>query len=274
VPRVVDFHTHAFPDALAERAVPQLESEADGARAYLDGKISSLLASMDRAGISISVVASIATKPSQWESILRWSRSIASQRIVPFASVHPEDPQALDHVDRIAEAGIRGVKLHPYYQAFEVDERRLYPLYERFRRRGLVFLCHTGFDIAFERIRRADPVRIAAVSRDLPGLKLVTSHLGAWQDWDEVERHLLGTEVYMDVSYSFPFMPPQKARGLLMGHPQTHLLFGSDSPWADQEETLRTVLDMELGERRLEALLCRNAARLLDLQGTRMGRSA
>jgi len=272
--RVVDFHTHAFPDALAERAIPQLEAEAEGAKAHLDGKISSLLESMDRAGIAISVVASIATKPSQWESILRWSRGIASERIVPFASVHPDDPDALEHVDRMAEAGIPGVKLHPYYQEFDVDERRLYPLYARLQRNGLILLCHTGFDIAFERVRRADPVRIAAVRRDFPGLKLVASHLGAWEDWDEVERHLLGSDVYMDISYSFPYMPREKAHGFLTGHPATRLLFGSDSPWADQRETLQAVLDMGLDNGRLEALLHGNAARLLHLQDQEKGGNA
>ena len=121
--QAIDFHTHAFPDTLAERAVPLLESETENATACLDGKLASLLASMDRAGIVTSVVASIATKPTQWESILRWSASIASSKIIPFASVHPADPEALDHLEQIREAGIRGIKLHPYYQEFDVDEK-------------------------------------------------------------------------------------------------------------------------------------------------------
>ena len=50
--RIIDFHAHAFPDALAERAMPALEAEGD-IRAALDGKVSSLLRSMDAAGIDV-----------------------------------------------------------------------------------------------------------------------------------------------------------------------------------------------------------------------------
>ena len=58
---VIDFHTHAFPDALADRAMGQLQARA-GIRACLDGRVGSLLASMDRAGIDRSVVCCIATR--------------------------------------------------------------------------------------------------------------------------------------------------------------------------------------------------------------------
>ncbi len=96
----IDVHTHAFPDRLAARAIAALEAGAPSCRAFLDGRLASLVASMDRAGIETSVVASIATKPEQFPAILAWSREIASPRIVPFASVHPDDPQAVPGRDR------------------------------------------------------------------------------------------------------------------------------------------------------------------------------
>ncbi|MDO8303094.1 MAG: hypothetical protein Q7T18_07625, partial [Sedimentisphaerales bacterium] len=87
---IIDFHTHAFPDAIAVRAMQSLQHGCD-IQAQLDGKISSLLASMDSCGIETSVVCSIATKPSQFESILKWSEQIQTERILPFPSVHPDD---------------------------------------------------------------------------------------------------------------------------------------------------------------------------------------
>ena len=77
---VIDVHAHAFPDQLARRAVSHIEGLA-GVRAVLDGTVSSLLRSMDAAGIERSIVLSIATKPSQFDSILAWSRTVESQRI-------------------------------------------------------------------------------------------------------------------------------------------------------------------------------------------------
>ena len=225
----------------------------------------SLLASMDRAGVGVSVVASIATRPEQFASILAWSREIASPRIVPFASVHPDDADAAAHIREAADAGIRGIKLHPYYQRFAVDEERMAPLYAQIERLGLVLLLHAGFDIAFARRRIANPARVAAVAARFPRLKLVAAHLGGWEDWGEAERLLLGRPICLDVSYSLGQMPADQARRFLERHPAECLLFGSDSPWADQAEAVREARQAGLGTARLDALLHGNAARLLEL---------
>ena len=259
--RVIDCHTHAFPDALAERAVPALAAEAD-VEPVLDGTVSSLLRSMDAAGIAKAVVASIATKPKQFPSILRWSESVASERILPFPSVHPSDPKVVARVRAVREAGFLGLKLHPYYQDFELDAERVFPLYEAMSDCGLVLLCHTGFDIAYPRERICDPARIAAVAERFPDLKLVTAHIGAWEDWDGVRAHMLGKPIYMECSYSLDWMPAESARELLTAHPQEYVLFGSDSPWGDQARQLAQVRALGLGAEREAAMLWGNAERL------------
>ena len=157
--------------------------------------------------------------------------------------------------------------MHPYYQDFTLDEERMEPIYERIQLNDLVLLMHTGFDIAFDRIRIADPVKIISVAEKFPDLKLVTSHLGAWQDWDEVERHLLGKPVYMDVSYTLQFLEIGKAKEFLLSHPADYLLFGTDSPWGNQEEDVRAFMGMDLDEQRTKALFHANAARLLGNSG-------
>lgn len=265
---IIDFHTHAFPDPVAERAMPQLEEEGN-IKAVLDGKVSSLLRSMDRAGIEASVVASIATRPQQFERILNWSAEIASDRIVPFPSVHPDDPSGAEHVQLIHARGFKGVKLHPYYQGFSLDDERVLPLYRAMEECGLVLLCHTGFDLAFPRERRCDPVRILRVLERFPGLAFVASHLGAWEDWDEVERHLVGRPIYLDLSFAIDGIGPPRARELILRHPPEYMLFGSDSPWAGQQETIDQVRGLELGAQRERLLFAENAMRLLDFRPSR-----
>jgi len=259
---IVDFHTHAFPDELAERAIPHLEAEGN-IKAALDGKISSLLRSMDDAGIEISVVASIATKPDQFDNILRWSKEIASDRLVPFPSVHPADPDPPAKARIVHEAGLRGIKQHPYYQAFELDDERQFPFYAEVQERGLILLMHTGFDLAFPRDRIADPSRIARVLAAFPDLKLVTTHLGAWKDWDGVRAHFLGRPVWMGTSFSIEYMEREEARRFVLSHPREYLLFGTDSPWAAQKEALGILRSLDLGEEWERAILRDNALRLL-----------
>lgn len=263
----IDFHTHAFPDALAERAMNALLEEGRkmfDVKAYLDGKISSLISSMDRNNIEKSVVCSIATKPSQFASIISWSKSVMSDRILPFPSFHPYDGGFAGHISRIRDEGFKGIKFHPYYQDFLIDDERIYPVYEKIAESNLLVVMHTGFDLAYERKRIADPVRIARVLEDFPGLRLVTTHFGAWEDWDNVERLLIGKEVYMEISYSLEFLDRQRARDMISRHPAHCVLFGTDSPWTDQGSTLSLLKDLQLGQDLEERILRGNAERLLN----------
>ena len=263
----IDFHTHAFPDNLAATAIPYLEEEGN-VKAFLNGTVDALLASMDRAGIEKSIVGSIATKPSQFDSILSWSGKIVSDRIVPFPSFHPEAPDRLQQIARIKEAGFKGIKMHPYYQDFYLDEERMYPIYEKICEQDLILLMHTGFDIAFPRIRMCSPDLIVKVVTDFPGLKLVTSHLGAWEQWEEVREVLAGRPVYMDISYTLDQVDIDLARDIILNHPKEYILFGSDSPWSDQQATGELLKNLQLGKEREQLIMRENGLRLLNSVNT------
>ncbi len=259
---IIDFHTHAFPDGLAERAMKAL-SEQGNIPYYLDGKVSSLLTSMDKCGISRSVICSIATKPAQFDSILKWSSEIKSNRIIPFPSLHPDDPDWEKHIKAIRQAGFLGLKMHPYYQNFDLDQPGLLPLFEAVAREKLILVLHTGFDFAFPRIRKADPQKISRIFQEIPDLLLVTTHLGSWEDWDQVEKHLLGKPVYMEISFSLEYLGIERSRYLITHHPKQYILFGTDSPWADQGACLELFCKLSLPDDRKSLILGENALSLL-----------
>lgn len=261
---IIDFHAHAFPDPVAAAAVPAL-AEKGQVTPCLDGRIDSLLAAMDRVGVEKSVLCSIATRPGQFQSILNWSQAIRSERIIPFPSFHPESPDALQNIQTIANAGFKGVKMHPYYQNFRIDEERLFPFYEAISTAGLVLVMHTGFDIGFPREPIAGPDRIARVLDRFPELKFVASHLGAWQMWDEVRELLTGRLVYMDISFSLQYLDREAARQLILAHPADRILFGSDSPWACQEEVAAMLKSLDLGRELEERIFRLNALELLGI---------
>jgi predicted TIM-barrel fold metal-dependent hydrolase len=264
--QTVDFHVHAFPDELASRAVSRIE-ELSGITSVLRGNLGSLMASMDAAGIEQSVILSIATRPPQFSSILGWSRQIASSRIIPFLSVSPADPQSRENVRIAAEEGFRGLKFHPYYQDFDLDDEAMDPVYGTMEERGLICVSHTGFDHAFPFVRRADPARILRVLNRFPRLNFVATHLGAWRDWELVEKQLPGANLWIDTSYSLEFMPPEDARRLILCFPPDRVLFGSDSPWADQGRSVALLKGLSLGAPREEAILWGNARALLAASG-------
>jgi len=261
--RIIDFHAHAFPDALASRAMKVLLAEAPEAQAWLSGTVGDLLGSMDRVGIEQSVICCIATKPEQFEPIFRWCIEIRSERLIPFPSVHPADPAYLDRIRRIAGEGFRGVKLHPFYQDFFADEERMLRFYEEASRHDLIVVMHTGYDIAFPRIRRADPEKLLRIKEAFPTLKFITTHLGAWRLWDEAREYLIGREIYMEISFGLDELPPGQAREMIMAHPDGYILFGTDSPWTDQAKTLSLLKNLSLPEGKLKQVLAGNAASLL-----------
>ena len=260
---IIDFHAHAFPDQVAASAIPYLEEEGD-VKARHDGRVTSLLNLMDREGVDKSIICSIATRPLQFEAILNWSSQIRSDRIIPFPSFHPSDPQVLEHISRIKAEGFKGIKMHPYYQQFFLDDKKLYPAYEKISGLGLILVMHTGFDIAFPRIRRCDPRQILAVLTQFPELRMVTTHLGAWQQWDEVEELLAGRTIYMDISYTLDQIDSQTARRIMLKHPKEYILFGSDSPWSGPQETYKHLHALNLGSEREELILRKNGLTLLE----------
>lgn len=260
----IDFHTHAFPDPIAKIAIPALEKEG-GIKAYLNGTVTALLASMDRSGIERSVLCSIATRPEQFTPILEWSKEIRSERIEPFPSLHPEDPQLLEHLQLIHDEGFKGVKMHSYYQDYFLDDARLNDLYAKMSALGTILVIHAGYDIAFPRIRKADPERILEVCRQYPQLKLIATHLGGWDEWADVRRLLAGEPIYMELSFALDFLDQKRIRDILLAHPPEYLLFGTDSPWSDQATTLKMLARLGLPEPLFEQIASGNARRLLGL---------
>ena len=264
----IDCHTHAFPDELAPRAVAELTRSARNAniRHYSDGSVRGLLASMDAAGIDQALVCSIATKPAQFDNILAFSRTMREEhgeRLIPLLSIHPRDERAAERLQTAHDEGFVGIKWHPYYQDFSLDDPALFPLYERMSALGLILVVHSGFDAAFPRERRGDPERTLAVARRFPDLKLVATHVGGWDDWDEAERVLIGRPIFLELSFGATMLPPERFRKMLLAHPAERLLFGSDSPWTDQKRGLEAFRALNLPEALLERILFGNARRLL-----------
>ena len=260
---IVDFHTHAFPDGLAGRAIAALEASSGDWKAVLDGRVASLLTSMDLAGIEQSVVCPIATGPHQFPGILSWCQAVRSPRIVPLGSVHPASEDAIGQIDQIVSAGLVGIKLHPMYQDFTVDEPRMDALYEAIADRGLLLVLHCGQDIAYPGLDIAAPRRIAAVAQRHPTLRLVATHLGGWRMWEEVRRCLLGKPVLMETSFAVREMAPPEAAELIRAHGVSRVLFGTDSPWAGQADELALLRRLPLSSAEQRAILEDNPRRVL-----------
>ena len=149
----IDFHTHCFPDALAVKAVSRLSHVSGGLLPHTDGTVAGLRRSMVEGGVNASVVLHIATNPTQQKKVNDFAASIHNGvDIFSFGSVHPDAPDALEELERIKALGLPGVKLHPDYQGFAVDDERMKPIYRKISDLGLVTVSTPAWTMASPRL--------------------------------------------------------------------------------------------------------------------------
>lgn len=262
---LIDFHTHCFPDKLAAKAVDKLSFVSGGLQPHTDGTVGDLRRSMREHGVTLSVVLNIATNAHQQKNVNDFAASIQNKTdIVAFGSVFPDSEDALDELDRIKSLGLKGVKLHPDYQGFFVDDPKLKPLYKKISSLGLITLFHAGLDYGFAPPYGATPERLATALGWLE-TPVVAAHWGGINCAEGVLKYLCGREVYFDTSFGYSMMPKYYAEKILEVHGVDKLLFGTDTPWhtATMEQRLLSTLPLSDDER--EMIHHRNAEKLLGL---------
>ena len=263
---IIDIHTHIFPDMLAEGAIKFLEEEAD-TKAFHDGTEAGLRKSMQEAGIAKSVQQPVATKPSQVKSINDWAAPLASASgdIVSFGGMHPEYKDIAGEMRRMKELGFKGFKLHPEYQKFYPDDPAVFPMYEAAMDNDMIVFFHTGEDIGIKPPYFSTPDHMLRLQSTFPYLKLVFAHMGGWMLWDDVERLIVGREVFLETSYTMGLIPDDRFVNMVRDHGVEWVLFGTDSPWRSQKDDLDHLISLPFTDHEKEQLLNRNAVRLLGL---------
>ncbi len=270
---IIDFHSHAFPDALAPRAVAQLtvNAAASGYVPMTDGTVNGLIASMDQAGIARSVVCNIATNARQMRKVNDFAIDCTRiSRLIPLGSLHP-DASAADmdsELDRLAAAGIAGIKIHPDYVHTEIDSPAFEPILARCESRGMLVVTHAGFDPVEPTHMHCTPDMVLRVMGRHPALKLVVAHVGGFDCEEEVLHKLAGTSVYLDTSLAALRRAQNAATGKLCGdilraHHPDRILFATDTPWSDPAAEIAFVRSLGLSETVTNGILWQNAERLL-----------
>ena len=257
---------HAFPDALAAKALPLLSKCSGGVKPNYDATISGLESYLAKNNVDYAVVLNIATNPHQEKKVNDFAISLLEKKnIIPFGSVHPDSPNALSELERLAKAGIRGIKLHPDYQHFFVDDEKMFPIYKKIAELGFITVFHAGVDIGYPKPVHCTPERLLRVLDLFDDAPVVAAHFGGWLLWDSVLEDLCGTKVYLDTAFSSGKMPPDYAKELIKAHGADKVLLGSDMPWSDTLDEVRFVQSLDLSAEDEEKILSNNAKRLLNI---------
>ena len=268
---IIDFHTHVFPDKIANQTVCALEKNG-GTKAYSDGTVDGLLSALDEAGADISVNLPVLTKASQFDSILSFAsalnqRTYQGPKIISFAGVHPLDMQVAEHLEAVRAAGIPGIKLHPDYQHTFFDDDSYVRIIAEAKRLDLIVVTHAGMDGAFRHEEiKCTPTRVLRLLDKVGGYsKLVLAHLGGNELTRDVIDNLAGEDVYFDTAYNLGEPTRAEFFELVSKHGASKMLFATDSPWRNIKREVERLVSLGLSDNELSMILSGNAKTLLEI---------
>lgn len=278
---MIDFHVHTFPEQIAAAALAKLQGNCHTAT-FSDGTVPGLVQSMAEAGISHSVVLPVATNPLKVSHINDASiRANGQQGLIHFGGIHPDMADWHAELGRLAQAGIKGIKLHPIYQNADIDDVRFLRILDRAGALGLIVVMHAGEDVGFPGMVRCHPRMIANALKQVGPVTLVAAHMGGWRNWDMVADCLSDTSVYLDTAFTLGSLTPLDDGYYTPEHlPMLHaadfcrlvrafgsrrILFATDSPWASQADSVAQIRALPLTDSEKEDIFSGNARRLLGL---------
>jgi uncharacterized protein len=262
---VIDFHAHCFPDRLAATALDQLSRSAGALTKWTQGTFEDTKRHMKQNGVDVAVLLNIAVTPSQQKNVNDFAARVSCGSTFGFGSVHPFAPDALDELERMAALGLKGVKFHPQYQRFAIDDSHAFPVYRKAAALGLITVFHAGLDLGFADSDAASPAAIARALPEFGGAPVVAAHMGGYCCWQEVYTHLAGLEVYFDTAFSHGHIPLPEAQRIIKRHGADKILFGTDLPWSSVANELAFISSLGLTKEETQQVLGGNAARLLGL---------
>ena len=188
---IIDFHTHIFPEKIASRAISGMQAVSHAA-AFCDGTLADLRASMADSGIAYSVVLPVATNPAKLTSMNDAAIALnGKDGIFHFGAMHPLAENWKQELDRIAAAGLKGIKIHPHYQETDIDDIRYLRLLGRAAELGLLTVMHSGLDIGYPGVIRCSPAMTASALNQLGNIPIILAHMGGWKNWDQDRKSVV-----------------------------------------------------------------------------------
>lgn len=265
---IFDTHVHIFPEKLKGKVLPKL-AEVCKSPYYSDGTLSDTHSKMEAAGCGGFLCLHIATNPKQQDNVNAFAVEVQklNENVFCFGSVHPDNPNAVETLHKLKDAGIKGIKLHPDYQGFMVDDEKLEPIYTACEELGLIIAFHAGRDPYSPDLVHAPPGKLAEIALKYPKLTIIAAHLGGMRMADEVLRYLCDKDnVYFDTGFASLAFSPGEAKAVIKKKGAERILFATDFPWSTVEDERRFLESLGLSHEEMENICYKNAFRLLGIE--------
>ncbi|NTU88540.1 MAG: amidohydrolase family protein [Actinobacteria bacterium] len=264
--RVIDVHTHCWIEELAPRVLEIYKSSYKGSQTpWYNGTTVDLIRSMDESGVEKSVVLPVSTKAKQVDVINTWLESyLRHDRLIPFATVHPETENPKEVIDSLAKRGFKGIKLHPLNQDFCPQEERMFHIYDAAIDNDMIIFFHAGTGLDLPAVRGSKKDFDAYFER-YPYDKTVLAHLGGVPTLQDNPEVIHGRPGYIDLSYFINVIDDEVLVKVARAHGTKRVMFGTDGPWKSAKSDIEHLSTAGFTQEELEDILYNNAAKLLEL---------
>ena len=276
---IIDFHTHIFPPWLRERRDEYSKSDPCFSLLYSQPKArmataEELIASMDEAGIDLSVVLNagwvsqelcVKTNDYILDSVSRYP-----SRLVGFCAIQPRAGDvAIAEIERCTKAGAKGIgELRSDVQGFDLaDKTTMQPIVDAVLKHDLIFLTHSSEPVGHEYSGKGSitPNILYSFITAFPNLKLVCAHWGGGLPFyalmPEVAKSL--ANVFFDTAATVFLYKPEIFEQMSRIIGSDKILFGTDYPLMHQNRVIAQVQSSQLPEKDKARILGANAQKLL-----------
>lgn len=257
--KIIDFHCHIYPEKIAEKAT-QSTGAFYGIAPYTTGTAEKLIDRGSAAGISEYVILPVATKASQVHSVNEFAvaQAAAYDCFHCFGTIHAAMEHPLEETDFILSSGLKGIKLHPDTQRFNIDDERLFPVYD-FVSDKCPVLVHCGDP----RYTFSRPERMRKVMKLFPKLQVIAAHLGGWEMFDTAYDFLGDTNCFVDISSCMMFLEREQMEKYIGLFGADRVLFGTDFPLWDPVAEVESFMKLSLRDKDREKISYQNAQKIL-----------
>jgi uncharacterized protein len=283
----IDFHMHLYPTASAGRQatsgydVWEYGPSSDVVYERAAGTLADGVAALAAADATHAVVANLvdplpeASDPESLKRLNRWlcEATRKTPEFIPFVGVDLgrwSAREAAAHLIELVEAyGVRGLKIHPVLQGFQVGDGAFRPFFSLCAELGVIVLSHSG--PGRDRFQ-AGPSSFRPLLEAVPDLQLVVAHLGG-REWREAAQLAADyPQVRFDCSEIIHWTSaanaptPGELVDVIRAIGTDRVLAGSDFPWYSPRRTFELVDKLGGLSRREKADIAgENARRLLGL---------
>jgi len=279
---MIDFHTH--PVLIREFAEKYPDYTRMAREVFQIGNnlqpLETFFLQMDVAGIEKAVLLPIACARARGLAVSSHEQvaelCAISKRFIGFASVDPLQPGAAKELEAaIKGLGLKGLKLDAALQDFDLNDPRVFEVYEAAAALGIPALIHTGMSWApGTPLAQGQPLLLEPAIRRFPKLNFVLAHWGWPWVWDTNALALKYPNVFLDTScfyydgpiefFQFHFRQ-QMPITLLERSLRNQIVFGSNYPRVEIKNMVKAVKSLGLTEACEEKILRTNAEKLLGI---------